>query len=326
MDILINDESVASDYGFRILNAGLDLTRYKANNQVLYMHNDKMLAIGNIENIRVDGSQLLGTVKWDDEDEDGDTKRIIKKYKSGVMKGWSVGILPIEFKNLSADNSDGGDDVVAMKSELYEISPVTLQSNRASVTVKLMNEKELIRLGHINDGKFELKIVKNSDMKKILLALGMDENCTEDMVVERINKMSNETKSLHTNLVNDLVKQAVAKGLATEATKEGFAQLATANYIAAKSLVDGFVTQASAATPKAEPTTEPTATTNLTDFIKRLNSAHTEGSSTKESDADKYLRLGSEGGLDALEAANPTEFKRLESAYASRLDATKRRR
>ncbi|MBL7813618.1 MAG: hypothetical protein JNL70_01345, partial [Saprospiraceae bacterium] len=97
MEILINDENVKSDYDFRILNAGLDLTRYKANNPILYMHNEKCLAIGNVENIRTEGSKLLGTVVWDKTDEDAETQRIIKKYENGVMKGWSVGFVAKEF-------------------------------------------------------------------------------------------------------------------------------------------------------------------------------------------------------------------------------------
>jgi hypothetical protein len=327
MDILINDENVASDHKFRILNAGMDLTRYKANNQILYFHNDQLLAIGNVENVRIEGSKMFGTVKWDNEDEDAETKRIIKKYESGVMKGWSVGILPIEFVDLKPNE---GGDLVAMKSELYEISLVTLQSNRASVTVKLMNEVELMKLGHSKDGHFEINKIlihsKNSDMKKVLAALGMDDNSTEDQVVERINKMKSEQLNLQAAMVADLVKQAIAKGLTTETNKENFKNLATASYEAAKGLVDGFVATPN---PKGEQGEQGAAApTNLTEVLTRLaaNAQTTEGSPKSESDADKYLRLGSEDKLDALEQSNPTEFKKLESAYVAQLNASRRRR
>lgn len=324
MDILINDENVPSDYRFRILNAGLDLTRYKANNQILFMHNDKCLAIGNVENIRIEGSKMLGTAVWDKTDEDAETQRIIKKYENGVMKGWSVGFVANEFKDFSKDGD--GSDMVATKSELYEISVVTLQSNRASVTVKLMNENELIKLGHSKDGHFDINKIlnhsKNSDMKKVLAALGLDEGCTEEQAVERINKMKSDQKQLQTALVTDLVKQAIAKGLTTEAQKEGFVTLATANYEAAKGLVDNFTAQTTTVTKTNE---EPVnvAPSNLTDFFKHFSKQTTDAS---ESDIDKYLRLGSEGKLDALETSNPTEFKKLESAYVAHLNAAKRRR
>lgn len=141
---VLNDETKANVYGFRVLNSGIDLERFKQNPVMLAMHKDWDLAsvIGRWTNIRVEGHLLLADDEFDMEDEEA--AKISGKVKRGFLKACSMGFLFLQEHLQKA--IDGMFDLV--ESELLEASLVTIPGNSNAVRLyaapgKLMDEKEI---------------------------------------------------------------------------------------------------------------------------------------------------------------------------------------
>ncbi len=93
-DFIINTSGLNS-YGTRVLTPGIDLTQYKRNPVLLYMHtrgfDGKSTPIGRVENIRVEGDELRGTPVFDMKDPFA--AEIARKWEEDlsacVRRGWS---------------------------------------------------------------------------------------------------------------------------------------------------------------------------------------------------------------------------------------------
>lgn len=123
MDLIINDESITNDRGWRLSNAGCDLTRYANNPIVLYQHDTERI-VGKASNLRIEGSKLLASVEFDAEDPLG--REVERKTEKGFLRGVSPGFF---LNNLVYQE---GYDLVTQW-ELLEISLVSIPSNRGAV-------------------------------------------------------------------------------------------------------------------------------------------------------------------------------------------------
>lgn len=134
--VLSNGE-VTNSYGFRVLTAGIDLERFKANPVCLNEHrNSTKNVLGTWEDIEVNGHILTATPNFDTEDEEG--KEVARKVNNGTIKGCSIGI---KFKY---DDIQMIEDVpVIVKCELMEASFCAIPSNAASVVLYDEEEKQL---------------------------------------------------------------------------------------------------------------------------------------------------------------------------------------
>ena len=141
---ILNDETKANVYGFRVRNAGIDLERFRANPVMLAMHRDWDLdaIIGRWTNIRIEGNLLLADDEFDMEDEKA--KALAGKAERGFLKAVSMGFLWAEEYMEKA--LDGVFDLV--QSELIEASLVTIPGNANAVRLyaapgQLMEDKEI---------------------------------------------------------------------------------------------------------------------------------------------------------------------------------------
>lgn len=261
MKFVFNDESQVNSYGFRIPNKGIDLTRFKKNPVMLRDHcNDVESIIGSWENVKFEGSQLVGETVFDMQDED--MAAIAGKVERGFLKGCSMGVTfsPDCMERLP----DGSWDLT--KCELFEVSLVAVPSNGNSVKLFAQNGVEL--------GEDEVKLAisglqanwmpngtqnKNKDMFKITLSaqtltkMGLSHNPENEAelmgAIETIvSKLSASESNLSTEkLAHDATKQRLkdatevqAKALVEEALlagkitadeKEGLIKDATENYV-----------------------------------------------------------------------------------------------
>jgi hypothetical protein len=239
MKVVLNDENVENDYGFKILNKGIDLRRYKNNPIVLYLHNASRLAIGKVSNLKIEDSQLVGDVEWDKEDTDEDVKRLISKYERGYMKGFSVGIRIIE---LQSNVESTIDEKIATKSELYELSAETLQSNRNAVTVKLMNnDDDLFRLGYNKEQNIFIHKNQESEMeflKKLAASLGLPDTATEAECEAKIEALKLEVTNLKSGQIESLITLGKSSGLINETNEPHYRKIGGLDYATLKSIVD----------------------------------------------------------------------------------------
>lgn len=123
MDLIINDESITNDRGWRLSNQGCDLTRYAANPIVLYQHDTERI-VGKASNLRIEGSKLIASVEFDTDDPLA--KEVQRKAEKGFLRGVSPGFFISELTY-----HEDYDSVTAW--ELLEISIVSIPSNRGAV-------------------------------------------------------------------------------------------------------------------------------------------------------------------------------------------------
>lgn len=126
---VLNDETKINSYGFRLLNSGLDLERFRENPMMLAMHRDWDLnaVIGRWKNIRIEGTRLLADDEFDMDDKEA--AKIAGKANRGFLKGCSLGFLFLQEFFVKA--LDGVFEL--QKSEPYEGSIVVIPSNKNAV-------------------------------------------------------------------------------------------------------------------------------------------------------------------------------------------------
>ncbi|MBS7234218.1 HK97 family phage prohead protease [Flavobacterium psychroterrae] len=167
-----NDETVENTYGFSILTAGIDLTRFTKNPVMLSDHyNSNWNVIGKWLDVKKDKSILSGLPDFDTEDTDAAS--IAGKVERGYINACSMGII---FER--DDFALIGDKVVLTKCELVEVSIVPVPSNANAVRLmhadgKIMDEKEIQELSlsvipGIKNPDLNLNI---DNMKKIVLSI-----------------------------------------------------------------------------------------------------------------------------------------------------------
>ena len=64
---VLHDESVNSK-GFRMLTSGANLTIFRKNPVMLFMHDDYNMPIGRWDNIRIEGTRILADPVFDEKD------------------------------------------------------------------------------------------------------------------------------------------------------------------------------------------------------------------------------------------------------------------
>lgn len=196
-------------YGFRMLTEGGDLEQYKRNNILLFMHfrpyrgtKDEILAIGTVENLRFDGDDLIGTPVFDQSDPFA--KQIESKWEAGIYKMVSIGADPIEWSDDPAYMLPGQKYSTITKWRLDEISIADIGANDDAIRLK-DNKGHYISLKDGIPPEF-LKLIELKPkqtikkMEKILLALNLGKDATEEQAVAAIQALQNEHQMLQTTL------------------------------------------------------------------------------------------------------------------------------
>lgn len=230
-------------YGFRVLTEGIDTTQYARNPILLWMHNrpfrgttDEVLPIGRVENLRVDGDNLIGTPVFDEQDEFA--QKIAAKWDAGILKMVSAGLDVIELSDDPATLVQGQRRSTVTKSKLVEVSIVDIGANddalvlfRDGKTISLStgNGQELDFLNLSNNPK------TNAQMNQIALQLGLPENATEQEIAAAIAKLQKdaaETVQLRKNAeqateqaINTAVENAIKLRKITADKKDHFVAL-----------------------------------------------------------------------------------------------------
>lgn len=244
-EAIISTESVNS-YGSRVLTAGIDISQYEKNPIILYMHRRgcrEDIPIGIMTNLRVENGVLYGTPKFD---EDTEEERIIsKKWDRGTLRMLSAGLDVIEWSEDPALLVQGQTRPTVTKSKLIEVSVVDIGSNDDALQVGLYHEGKLLTLaaGEDNTHLPLLELAKksttadaampenddinntNTNMKKILLKLGLPEDATEDAAVEAISRMQQECNAIRLARITDSVEAAIRDRRITADKKERYINL-----------------------------------------------------------------------------------------------------
>lgn len=248
MKFILNDETKVNQKGFRILNAGLDLERFKANPVILGEHfNSISGVIGRWKNIQIEGHQLTAEAEFDLKSEMG--KKVAQQVEDGFVRACSLGVDPITRDNFMVEPSG---TLVLMRGEVYEASIVAIPNN-AKALIKLFASSGNMTTEAENE---LLKHFKNHNPMKILLSataaymalgystakeLSADEiekgvlklqadldsaNKDRDAYKEKYDKLNEAQKAEKIQLAASLVDEAVKAGKIDATKKAEYQELA----------------------------------------------------------------------------------------------------
>jgi hypothetical protein len=302
-EVVINSSALNS-FKFRILTSGIDIRQYQRNPILLWMHNRiDQLPIGRVENLRVDGDNLIGTPVFDEADDFA--KKIKAKWDSGFLNMVSAGLDPLETSSEASMLLSGQTRATVTKSKLIEISIVDIGANDDALA--LYGSGRLLNLSLETDISVVPEIaIKNSlninenEMKTIALKLGLPETATEAEILTRIGALQLSAQSAETlrtevetqrnNVIIAEVEAAITSKRITGDKKEHFIALG-------KSVgIDSLKTTLELMTPAGKPT----------DFIN-------PGSGASGAGAKKWGELA-EAQLIELRKEDPEEYKKLYKA------------
>lgn len=243
IDLVINDESIVNDRGYNVLNAGLDRTRYDINPVLLYDHNTSQL-IGRCEGMRVEGNKLIGSFVFDTASQLAAEK--LRQIKDGFLRGVSAGFCILHM--LFDEEHDTVD-----KWELYEVSVVTLPSNKGAVKLYAQDGRPLspqeetqhieqLRSVYTTNTNTNMPNTQNPTQERVTLsaeamtALGVSQAASSDELSHAVLAMSKELTALKTTLEtqrvarrDELINQALAAGKITAQQKQVYSDLYDAN-------------------------------------------------------------------------------------------------
>lgn len=134
IEFVVADEEV-NRKEWRLLLSGLDMTNFLKNPVALVQHDTWSVPIGRWEQLRVEEGRLIGSLVFDRNDPEA--VRLYWKYADGFMNAVSIHIRPIEESDEPSLLKAGQKYPTITKSELLEISVVTLPGNANAV--KLLN-------------------------------------------------------------------------------------------------------------------------------------------------------------------------------------------
>lgn len=220
IDFTITDESV-NRYGWRLLVAGIDLTGFLKNPVCCVQHFTSMIPVGKWKNIRVEGEELKGTVEFDRNDEEA--VKLYWKYKDGYMSAVSLNVIPVEESDEPKFLLPGQKFSTLVKSELLEISCVTIPGQANAVKLSTPEGKEY---------KLNL-LTQNREMAK------------EEKTVEQLNQELEAQRKLN---AENLVTIHKNRGVVADGEVESIKKLALADYQSTSEMLNARQV------PKTEPT------------------------------------------------------------------------
>jgi HK97 family phage prohead protease len=142
--------------GDRIDPAGWELSDFRKNPVVLWCHDQLTPPIGQASNVRVQGTRLLGDVKFAPPELSSFADEIYRLLRAGYINACSVGFLPLEFSFTSDRDRPGGIDF--HRQALLELSicgipanPHALVDGRAMKSAAVDSAARIATLARLRD-------------------------------------------------------------------------------------------------------------------------------------------------------------------------------
>lgn len=303
-EYVLNDESVVNSHGFVLLNSAGRFERYNANPVMLFNHDGASL-IGQMTELRMEGTRLIGKAVYDEEDALG--AKCKRQAKKGILKGCSPGIIinAVELRTLP-----GGEERVTVTDwEMCEVSLVSVPSNRNALRL-YTKQGEIIPDDQVRlsvEALLNVNKPKNNEMDKIILtaeayiALGLKSSEADGKLISaaimelqaRAERAETELDKQRKLKATELVALAIKEGRITADKKESFEKLALADYDMAKTTLEAIPARESLSAK----VTHGTGKTGVADERKDWT----------------YLRWAKEDpeGLKNLKATDPEAFEEL---------------
>lgn len=231
--VVISTPSLNS-YGTRVLTSGIDIEQYKKNPILLYMHRRgerEDAPIGRVEDVHIEGDKLVGSLVFDEKDDFA--RKVAQKWADGFLRMVSAGLTIIELSDDPAVLLPGQRRMTITKSKLDEVSVVDIGANDDALA--LYNaEGGRITLAQGDDLSLPLlqttptPNTSQSMNEKIVLALGLSKEATEEQVLGAIAQMKEKSEAsdkLTLSLVTSQVDEAIRQGRISAEARETYLQI-----------------------------------------------------------------------------------------------------
>lgn len=231
--VVISTPSLNS-YGTRVLTSGIDIEQYKKNPILLYMHRRgerEDAPIGRVEDVHIEGEKLVGVLVFDEKDDFA--RKVAQKWADGFLRMVSAGLTIIELSDDPAVLLPGQRRMTITKSKLDEVSVVDIGANDDALA--LYNaEGGRITLAQGDDLSLPLlqttptPNTSQSMNEKIVLALGLSKEATEEQVLGAIAQMKEKSEAsdkLTLSLVTAQVDEAIRQGRISAEARETYLQI-----------------------------------------------------------------------------------------------------
>lgn len=212
-DFVICDNTV-NRYSWRLLVEGIDTTGFLKNPVLCVQHSTWNIPVGKWENLRIENNQLIGTAEFDPTDDDA--VKLYWKYKDGYMNACSLNIIPIEESDDPSFLLPGQKYPTITKSELLEVSLVTIPGQKNAVTLSHPDGKEY----------------------KLSLIINQTEMANDNKTVEQLTAELTAQRKLN---ADTLVKLHVQRGVVQEGEVESLKTLAVDNYEVTSKMLEARV-------------------------------------------------------------------------------------
>ena len=179
---------VVNSYGFRLLTSGVDMEQYQRNPVLLYMH-ERGKVIGTVENIAVEGQDLVGELVFDEVT--SKSKEVAAQWDKGSLRMVSAGLEIIETSDDQSLLLPGQTGPTVTKWRLMEVSVVDIGANPESLRL-YDSDGNQIELSA--NGSLVLPVINNNNInsmnqEQIALALGLPKDATVEQIIARIAEL-----------------------------------------------------------------------------------------------------------------------------------------
>lgn len=262
LTFILSDESINS-YGCRILTSGVDISLFKKNPIMLWNHfrawmgkKDEVLPIGRWENVRKEGSQILGDAIFDEKDEFAQSVK--SKVEQKILNMVSIGIGIIATSEDKSVLIPGQTRPTIIKSLLREASICDIASNRNSIRLYDEFDSEL-NLSD-SDENHLLPLLNNNEQtenqmnlhQQVAAALNLKEAASDELLLSQIQTLGKELTDLRAAeaargsaesqakeiAVIKLVDDAIKNRKITADDRDNYLALSHANYDSVKAILD----------------------------------------------------------------------------------------
>ncbi|MCL2245845.1 MAG: hypothetical protein FWC10_03605 [Lentimicrobiaceae bacterium] len=300
-DFIICDNTL-NRKGWRLLVEGIDMEGFLKNPVCITEHNMKSIPVGRWKNLRVEGEKFLGTLEFDKNDELAVT--LYWKYKDGFMNAVSISVVPIEESEQLNMLVAGQRYPTLIKSELWEISIVTVPG-----------QKNAVKLCTPEGGDYKLNVLDNK--KENQMNKDEKDKSSEEDLQKKLDAANEKN-------VANLVKLHVQRGVVADGEVESLKKLALQDYDTVEKMLD-------ARTPAKKEEEMPDGKEKeeegkkLANELRKLNLNSEQGKSPKSKHDDwtfyDYFRKDPKA-LDAMRENEPEKYKQLEADFALQADAS----
>lgn len=230
---VIISNSTLNSYGFRVLTEGIQLDQYQRNPILLWMHTrpwrgtkEEVNVIGRVENLRVDGDNLLGDLVFDTNDDFA--KSIEQKWDNNFLRMVSAGLEPLDWSTDPKVLVQGQTRATLVTSKLLEVSVADIGANDDALAL-YAEDGATIKLSAGIDSNIIPEITNTKtgkNMKLIALALGLAEDASEAVILQKITELraeAAEVVNLRTSAeqqMNSAIAAEVQKAIELKKIKE----------------------------------------------------------------------------------------------------------